>query len=63
MQDGDETDIDCGGGTCPTCATGALCVGNVDCQSGVCAGGVCAAPSCTDRTEAPVKGILVTAAG
>lgn len=39
--DGDETDRDCGGGTCPKCATGLNCQRNTDCVSGVCTTGVC----------------------
>ena len=50
-QNGDETDVDCGG-SCPTgCATGAGCMDDGDCEAGVC--GVrltCLAPSCMDRT-------------
>jgi FG-GAP-like repeat len=42
-QDGDETDVDCGGGTCRTCAGGRACSANTDCASGTCeASGTCA---------------------
>jgi hypothetical protein len=41
-RDGGETGIDCGGPTCSACAAGGGCVGAADCQSGVCATGVCA---------------------
>jgi hypothetical protein len=35
-RDGNETDIDCGGGTCSTCALGQNCKVNSDCTSNVC---------------------------
>ena len=36
-KDGTETDIDCGGTTCPKCSFGKGCAGNGDCASGACA--------------------------
>jgi hypothetical protein len=36
VQDGTETDVDCGGGACPTCATGKKCNVGTDCTSAVC---------------------------
>lgn len=36
IKDGAETGVDCGGGTCPTCATGVSCLVNSDCTSGTC---------------------------
>jgi hypothetical protein len=48
IKDGDETDVDCGGGTCPACATAKGCVKATDCTSLVCKDGVCEAPSPTD---------------
>ena len=33
VRDGDETDIDCGGGACPACANGRACVAARDCAS------------------------------
>ncbi len=41
-QDGDETDVDCGGATCTACANGKMCLLNSDCQSNNCATNVCA---------------------
>jgi hypothetical protein len=42
MQDGDETDVDCGGSVCAACANGKKCVQNADCQSNNCSGMTCA---------------------
>jgi hypothetical protein len=47
QRNGNETDIDCGGG-CLTCALAASCAVDVDCQSGSCAAGVCVEASCSD---------------
>ena len=53
VHNGDELDIDCGGG-CGPCAAGMACHDAEDCQSGVCdrgeddALGLCAAPRCDD---------------
>ena len=47
-QNGAETDIDCGGGTCIGCDPGETCGVGTDCLSGVCMAGVCVAPTCTD---------------
>jgi hypothetical protein len=33
-QDGDESDVDCGGGACGACLVGQRCQSNFDCQSG-----------------------------
>jgi hypothetical protein len=35
-KDGAETDVDCGGNTCPTCAVGKKCLGDNDCSSNAC---------------------------
>jgi len=50
VKNGAETDVDCGGGTCPACANGKTCLAGTDCASGVCTNGVCVAPAatCTD---------------
>ena len=41
--DGNETDIDCGGGTCPKCALGKACLIDGDCADGAtCTNKVCA---------------------
>ncbi len=51
VPNGDETDTDCGGGTCGACPDGDAC-GNSDanCQSLVCTNGTCRAPTCNDNT-------------
>jgi len=36
MRDGTETDVDCGGGSCPKCVNGKACLQDYDCQSGNC---------------------------
>ncbi|MBW2455181.1 MAG: hypothetical protein JRI68_11755, partial [Deltaproteobacteria bacterium] len=36
VQDGDETDVDCGGDTCPACADGLECLTYTDCESRFC---------------------------
>lgn len=43
---GDETDIDCGGGSCPPCDNGQTCSEGPDCQSGMCDNGTCVGPAC-----------------
>jgi cysteine-rich repeat protein len=47
---GSETDVDCGGGTCPACVDGKKCSGGTDCTSGVCTAGFCTPASCGDGT-------------
>jgi hypothetical protein len=51
IQNGDETDVDCGGVDCPPCADGQLCQFPSDCQSGVCPVGICEAPTCSDGVQ------------
>lgn len=55
VQNQDETDVDCGGATCPGCAVGQSCADNSDCQSAYCdVGGTntCLGPaSCTDGVQ------------
>ncbi len=47
-QNGDETDIDCGGETCQPCADGQVCQSNPDCITQNCIDQVCTAPVCDD---------------
>ena len=49
IQNGAETDIDCGGGSCPRCADGKKCSTRNDCASALCIGGVC--KSCVANDE------------
>jgi hypothetical protein len=53
IKDGNESDIDCGGGTCPACSNGKTCNIPTDCQSGVCASGKCTSPPamCLDNVK------------
>jgi hypothetical protein len=46
--DGSETDVDCGGSSCPPCAVPEKCVADSDCLSGYCGGGACSPPTATD---------------
>ncbi|MFO7567894.1 MAG: hypothetical protein R6X02_34960 [Enhygromyxa sp.] len=50
VKNGDETDVDCGGG-CDPCGDHQGCSIAADCQSGVCAGSFCAAPGCGDAVQ------------
>ena len=47
VRDGDETDVDCGGG-CGACIGSAGCAIGSDCKSGACDAGACRAASCED---------------
>jgi hypothetical protein len=51
VKNGTETDVDCGGGTCPACSNGKACQVSSDCQSVDCVSGVCSAPSCHDGVQ------------
>ena len=51
VQNGNETDIDCGGPDCDPCSTGSTCAVDSDCESGVCVGGICQEPTCTDGVQ------------
>jgi hypothetical protein len=52
ITNGNETDVDCGGGECFGCRLGETCRLADDCQSGLCEAGVCAASqSCTDGLQ------------
>jgi cysteine-rich repeat protein len=46
---GSESDVDCGGGSCPKCADGQCATPPTDCMSGACLMNVCAPPqTCKD---------------
>ncbi|MEO1171924.1 MAG: hypothetical protein AAFX94_07705, partial [Myxococcota bacterium] len=53
VQDGDETDVDCGGPSAPSCASGSQCVTDFDCSSSVCTPGAltCAEASYSDGVQ------------
>ncbi|MBI5535716.1 MAG: hypothetical protein HY898_23495 [Deltaproteobacteria bacterium] len=51
VHNGSETDIDCGGGSCPKCADSKACASGADCESGSCVSAKCQAPSCTDNVK------------
>ncbi len=55
VRDGQETDVDCGGGTCTTCAAGQHCAAPGDCASGVCTSGICQGPTCFDGVKNGVE--------
>lgn len=42
VKNGNETDVDCGGGVCAKCTVGALCGNDDDCQASRCVAGRCA---------------------
>jgi hypothetical protein len=41
VENQDETDVDCGGGTCEPCAPSKKCEQDTDCETGVCESNVC----------------------
>ena len=47
VQNGNETDVDCGGDTCAQCADGSACLDGPDCMTGICANMRCGDP-CAD---------------
>lgn len=49
VKNGNESDIDCGGGQCPGCPVGNACAIGKDCKSAVCENGACVAPTCMDN--------------
>jgi hypothetical protein len=48
IQDGAETDVDCGGPDCDPCAPGESCETGTDCVTGTCSLVICG-PFCTTR--------------
>jgi hypothetical protein len=51
VKNGTETDADCGGSTCPKCATNKACLVANDCVSGVCTAGICTVGGCADSVK------------
>ena len=73
VQNGDETDVDCGGTSCSKCANGLDCSENSDCTSGNCDSGqagvgkcsapsapACTSPKCDDNGTCRNKGDTCT---
>jgi hypothetical protein len=50
VQDGNETDVDCGG-SCGPCLAGSKCLVQSDCTPGTCTNKVCVAPTCSDGVK------------
>ncbi|MBI5545279.1 MAG: hypothetical protein HY901_15420, partial [Deltaproteobacteria bacterium] len=50
-QNGAETELDCGGEDCPSCADTLGCGQAADCASGVCSEGHCQVPTCIDQAQ------------
>jgi hypothetical protein len=52
-KDGMETDVDCGGGTCPACALGHTCLVDTDCATNACDANtnICVANQCADHRQ------------
>ncbi len=59
VQNGSETDLDCGGPDCAHCANGKTCGGNGDCLSANCVGGTCKPPpeNCTNGIDDDQDGL------
>jgi hypothetical protein len=51
LRDGTESDVDCGGGSCPGCASGQRCCAGIDCSALFCLLETCAGASCTDGVK------------
>lgn len=52
VKNGNETGVDCGGATCPSCVNGQPCNANSDCMSMFCnAAKLCAMPTCNDMAK------------
>jgi hypothetical protein len=47
VQNGSETDVDCGGSCAKKCASAQSCLAGSDCTTGACAEGICCNTSCT----------------
>jgi len=60
VKDGDETDVDCGGG-CPACGTGQVCVLDDDCESFNCNGGACGLAPTASPTTSPTTSPTIRA--
>ena len=67
ITNGGETDVDCGGGTCPRCAAGKTCANRNDCTTALCTGGTCqqcvAASDCGTDSDGSMCACRDSAAG
>ena len=54
LLDGDETDVDCGGDSCPTCDVGQACEIFSDCGTQACVGKLCIVPDCLEDSDCDV---------
>jgi hypothetical protein len=48
LRNGEESDVDCGGPSCSPCASMRSCLTHSDCETAVCARGMCVGGSCGD---------------
>lgn len=53
---GNETGLDCGGGSCPLCPAGQACLLSSDCESARCLDGTCAEATCSDGIQNQQEG-------
>ena len=51
VKNGGETDVDCGGPSCPKCELGKGCGAASDCSTGQCNATVCVGPGCMDGVQ------------
>jgi hypothetical protein len=51
VKNGTETDVDCGGPDCASCAAGKQCREARDCRSTLCEGNQCQPQNCTDQVK------------
>jgi len=56
VQNGTETDVDCGGSCAANCEVGQKCAGNADCETDYCnASKICSTAACTDTVKNGVE--------
>jgi len=54
IRNGDESDIDCGGNSCPKCGGGKVCITGTDCASEKCLNGKCTDPGTNGSPDAGI---------
>jgi hypothetical protein len=62
LRDGNETDVDCGGDSCPGCEFGDVCAVETDCKYGDCLDGTCSQP-CTTTEHCSFEHVKACEAG